>query len=262
MRYGLRLKISSKGKMKWHSRFTLIELLVVIAIIGILASMLMPALKKARDSAKRISCVSNQKQIATAFEFYLSDWDGTYPKSSICEYGNYWSNILYSMTTGKPLEKSSGACSCGIGHRAMYNYLGFYSHGCENEFGTIFHCPSQKINPLSSVPEFPVSYAMSSFLGGSPTYDARGLGKPFLKAMKVQVPSEAMLVTEGGVLDHMAWIWKNRTIPWGFFEANDGLHANGINVLYVDGHVGYKKAAQVEQTNTTIEGKKFWQGIR
>ncbi len=55
--------------------FTLIELLVVIAIIGILAAMLFPVFARARESARKIQCLSNVKNIALAFNMYLTDYD-------------------------------------------------------------------------------------------------------------------------------------------------------------------------------------------
>ena len=62
--------------------FTLIELLVVIAIIAILAAMLLPALAKAKEAGKRISCLGNLRQISLSSQMYVDDFHGYYPPRS------------------------------------------------------------------------------------------------------------------------------------------------------------------------------------
>lgn len=134
-------------RLKTEKAFTLVELLVVVAIITILAGLLLPALSKAVEMGRRISCANQLKQIGYAFQFYTDNESGHYPFAS-------W--IVEVGSSGNPtFSWDDQLCD--------YLSLGWSQTQREDTFpkrdAPILRCPSDRIPP-SLAPGFRRTYAM------------------------------------------------------------------------------------------------------
>ena len=114
--------------------FTLIELLVVVSIISVLVAILVPALGKAREQARRAVCASNQKQISSAVYMYAEDHDNVLPLFISPTGHSECSNIIwFAAWSGMSSDLAGLGHRCGLGLLQRADIVGDR---------TIFFCPS------------------------------------------------------------------------------------------------------------------------
>ena len=205
----------TKQKRSNYLNFTLVELLVVIAIIAILASMLLPALGKAREKAYSAECKSNLKNLGAGLVLYTDDFDG-------------W--ILPTVTP----YPNSGIYGAEVWMRVLRK---------ENYLKKALLCPSEK-REFSYRPDG--HFARNIYLG----YSLASNAYPYRKLTRIKNYAAAIDAWDNGRTasylghgDNLLGEYGNRT-----FEPR---HSNQGNILYLDSHVGSSKIHEliIDSTN-------------
>jgi prepilin-type N-terminal cleavage/methylation domain-containing protein len=166
--------------------FTLIELLVVIAIIAILAAILFPVFAKAREAARKTSCISNLKQMGTAVMLYVQDYDEMYPIA------NQEADRIFNQQPHN-YHGSQGR------YPHLVDVVAPYS---KNE--GMFRCPSQNKGVVRDATGW-----VTSGNGGSYGYRCFDLaGRP--GNIPASLNNGVLTADIGGIL------WQNQCAPFGF----------------------------------------------
>lgn len=225
--------------------FTLIELLVVVAIIGILAAILFPVFARARENARRTSCLSNLKQIGLGTMMYVQDYDQVYPMYG---YANsnpspphlvsstylYWVDLIYPYMKSRQLFY----CPSGAQDTSTTDAILKMNYGAN-----VFLFANQGLFPGKTVPE-------AILASSSQTYMVMDWGTLAVQANQIVAPSGPSHTYLPGV--GQLGIDKPTGLD-SYYERDfqSGRHFNGVNVTFADGHAKWIKSSVV-----LAEGRK------